>query len=76
MQVYNGINEELVWFEHFKSNIEIIWTTNAGNLTYTLGINEFADLTQGVVTSVKIRDSATLAGDSQLGKGAPPRIAL
>ena len=52
-QVYNGINEELVWFENFKSNIEIIWATNAGNLTYTLGINEFADLTQGVVSLVK-----------------------
>ena len=52
-QVYNGTNEELVWFENFKSNTEIIWATNAGNLTYTLGINEFADLTQGVVFLVK-----------------------
>ena len=38
---------------YFKSNIEIIWATNAGNLTFTLGVNEFADLTQGVVTLVK-----------------------
>ena len=35
---------------YFKSNIEIIWATNAGNLTFTLGVNEFADLTQGVAT--------------------------
>ena len=42
-----------MWFENFKSNTEIIWATNAGNLTYTLGINELADLTQGVVSLVK-----------------------
>ena len=54
-QVFNGINEELVWFENFKSNIEFISATKAGNLTYTLGINEFADLTQGVVSLVKIQ---------------------
>ena len=36
-QVYNGINEELVWFENFKSNTEIIWATNAGNLNVHIG---------------------------------------
>ena len=51
--MYNGINKEFVWFGNFKSNNEIIWATNAGNLTFALGVNEFADLTQGVVTPVK-----------------------
>ena len=65
MQVYNGINEELVWFENFESNTEIIWATNAGNLTYTLGIHEFADLTQGVVPLVKNQRQYGSCGDSQ-----------
>ena len=51
-KVYNGINEEFVWFGNFKSNMEI-WATNAGKLTFTLGVNGFADLPQGVVTPVK-----------------------
>ena len=45
-KVYNGINEESVRFGNFKSNVEIIRATNARNLSFSLGVNEFADLTQ------------------------------
>ena len=84
-QVYNSINEELMWFENFKYNIEIIWAIDAGNLTYTLGINEFADLTQGVFSLVKNqrqcgscwRSSTTgaMEGAWALSTGSPVRSA-
>jgi hypothetical protein len=45
-KVYNGIDEESVRFGNFKANIGIIRATNARNLTYKLGVNQFADLTQ------------------------------
>jgi|ERR1712136_725500 len=46
LKVYNDINEESVRFENFKTNVGIIRATNAKNLTYKLGVNQFADLTQ------------------------------
>jgi len=45
-KVYNGINEESVRFNNFKANVDIILAANARNLTFTLGLNEFADMTQ------------------------------
>ena len=51
-KVYNGINEDSVRFGNFQSNVEIMWATNARNLTFALGANESANLTQGVVTLV------------------------
>lgn len=40
-----GVNEERLRFETFKSNLVFVRTRNAQNLTYTLGLNEFADMT-------------------------------
>nr|ABV22333.1 cysteine protease 1 [Noctiluca scintillans] len=45
-KVYNGINEDAVRFGIFKANVDIIYATNARNLTFALGVNEFTDLTQ------------------------------
>merc|ERR1712012_818369 len=45
-KVYNGINEDAVRFGIFKANVDVIYATNARNLTFSLGVNEFTDLTQ------------------------------
>jgi len=45
-KVYNGINEDAVRFGIFKANVDVIYATNARNLTFALGVNEFTDLTQ------------------------------
>ena len=44
-KVYNGIDDESVHFAHFKANVEIIVATNAKNLTFSMGVNRFADRT-------------------------------
>merc|ERR1712190_403288 len=49
-KVYNGNDEENQRFEIFKQNLDFITTTNARNLSYTLGVNQFADLTSDVIT--------------------------
>lgn len=41
---YNG-GEDLKRFAVFKANVDFIHDSNAQNLTYTLGVNQFADLT-------------------------------
>jgi len=43
-KVYNGIDEEQKRYEIFKSNVDIIYEVNSQNLSYTLGVNQFADL--------------------------------
>lgn len=43
---YNDIDEEKVRFAIFKANLNYIEATNAKNLTFTLGVNQFADLTE------------------------------
>merc|ERR1719414_1166866 len=45
-KVYNGVNEDAVRFGIFKANADVIYATNARNLTFALGVNEFTDLTQ------------------------------
>ena len=42
---YNGVDEETKRFDIFKSNVDLIYDTNAKKLSYTLGVNAFADLT-------------------------------
>ncbi|XP_020526123.1 thiol protease aleurain-like [Amborella trichopoda] len=42
---YNSANEIRRRFHIFAENLEMIKETNSNGLTYTLGINEFADLT-------------------------------
>merc|ERR1711933_671200 len=49
-KVYNGNDEENQRFEIFKQNLDFITTTNARNLSYTLGVNQFADLTSDEIT--------------------------
>merc|ERR1712048_941473 len=48
-KVYNGmrlgVEEDNHRFEIFKANVDVIQATNAKNLSYTLGVNQFADLT-------------------------------
>jgi len=43
---YNGMDEEHARYEIFSANLDFIEATNAKNLTYTLGVNLFADLTE------------------------------
>jgi len=76
-KVYNGINEEAVRFGNFKSNVEIIRATNARNLSFSLGVNEFADLTQDefAATYTGLKPAALWTGLPRLGtheyNGAP-----
>merc|ERR1712190_124286 len=49
-KVYNGNDEENQRFEIFQQNLDFITTTNARNLSYTLGVNQFADLTSDEIT--------------------------
>ena len=44
-KVYNAIDEESNRFKVFKANVDIMEATNLKNLSYTLGVNQFADLT-------------------------------
>ncbi|KAJ1436719.1 Peptidase C1A, papain C-terminal [Sesbania bispinosa] len=44
-KVYNAIGEKDKRFEIFKDNLRFIDQQNAQNLTYKLGLNRFADLT-------------------------------
>jgi len=41
---YNGVDEENTRFDIFKTNVDIIEAVNNRNLSYTLGVNQFADL--------------------------------
>merc|ERR1712232_445239 len=41
---YNGAEEESTRFDIFKTNVDIIESVNNRNLSYTLGVNQFADL--------------------------------
>jgi len=42
---YNGDDEEAKRYEIFKANVDFIHDTNAQELSYKLGVNQFADLT-------------------------------
>ncbi|KAJ3699302.1 hypothetical protein LUZ61_003007 [Rhynchospora tenuis] len=45
-QVYGSLTEKLQRFQIFKNNFQFIESTkNRGGLTYTVGLNKFADLT-------------------------------
>jgi len=43
-KVYNGVDEESTRFNIFKANVDVIQAVNNKNLSYTLGVNQFADL--------------------------------
>ena len=44
-KVYNGITDESARFEIFKGHVDFIYSTNARNLSFSLKVTEFADLT-------------------------------
>ena len=68
-KVYNGIDEESVRFANFKANVDIIAATNAKNLTYSLGVNEFADLTSDefAATYTGLKPASLWSGLPRLG---------
>jgi len=43
-KIYNGVDEESHRESIFMSNVELIEESNAKNLTYVLGVNQFADM--------------------------------
>ncbi|KAL5077614.1 hypothetical protein RYX36_016598, partial [Vicia faba] len=42
---YNALGEKETWFEIFKDNLRFIDEHNSQNLSFRLGLNRFADLT-------------------------------
>merc|ERR1712232_1254361 len=48
---YNGVDEEQKRFEIFKDNVDLILDSNSKGLSYTLGVNQFADLTADEFTA-------------------------
>jgi len=50
-RTYNGANEEQKRFGIFKDNYDIISRTNAAKLSYTLGVNQFSDMTADEVAA-------------------------
>merc|ERR1712107_924155 len=68
-KVHGGIDEESVRFANFKANVDIIVATNAKNLTYFLGVNEFADLTSDefAATYTGLKPASLWSGLPRLG---------
>ena len=68
-KVYNGIDEESVRSENFKANVDIIVATNAKNLTFSLGVDEFADLTpdEFAATSTELKPASLWSGLPRVG---------
>merc|ERR1712136_597256 len=60
---------ESVRFVNFKANVDIIVATNAKNLTYSLGVNEFADLTSDefAATYTGLKPASLWSGLPRLG---------
>ena len=54
-KVYDSVEKELVALESFISNEKIILEHNAGNHSYTLGHNEFSDLTWDAFKAIYLR---------------------
>ena len=54
-KVYSSVEKELVALESFISNEKIILEHNSGNHTYTLGHNEFSDLTWDAFKAIYLR---------------------
>jgi KDEL-tailed cysteine endopeptidase len=50
---YHDLGDERRRFEIFKASVDFIEATNAKNLTYTLGVNQFADLAPAEVVSLR-----------------------
>lgn len=70
---YQGSAEERRRFEIFRANVDLIEETNAQNLTYTLGINQFADMVPEEMPFINgalegTTTSALCSGSSYLGR--------
>ena len=50
--MYNGIDDESMHFANFKANVDKIVATNAKNLTFLIGVNEFADRTPDEIAAM------------------------
>merc|ERR1712136_521286 len=59
----------LMMFDNFKTNVDIIAATNAKNLTYSLGVNEFADLSSDefAATYTGLKPASLWSGLPRLG---------
>lgn len=51
-KAYNGLGEKERRFEIFRDNLKFIDEHNAGNGSYKLGLNRFADLTNDQYRSI------------------------
>jgi C1A family cysteine protease len=62
---YNGVEDEEKRLGIFKNNVDFILDSNSQGLSYTLGINQFADLTadEFTTTHLGLRKPSTLYGD-------------
>merc|ERR1719296_502483 len=50
-RIYNGVDEEQKRFGIFKDNYDFISKTNAAKLDYTVGVNQFSDMTADEVAT-------------------------
>merc|ERR1712087_657165 len=62
---YNGNVEEEKRFNIFKTNVDLIQDSNSKGLSYTLGVNQFADLTadEFAATYMGLKKPTDLYGD-------------
>ena len=62
---YNGADEEAKRFDIFKTNVDYITGTNAQDLSYTVEVNQFADLSSDefVATYTGLKKPASVWGD-------------
>jgi len=80
---YNGVDEEAKRFGIFQSNVDFINESNAKKLSYTLGVNQFSDLTadEFAATYTGLKKPKDLWGDlpylgkhSYSGKALPSAV--
>ncbi|GMI84320.1 hypothetical protein like AT3G45310 [Hibiscus trionum] len=73
---YESVEEMKLRFQVFKENLDLIRSTNKKGLSYTLGVNQFADLSweefQKHMLGAAQNCSATLKGNHQLTDAVLP----
>jgi len=68
---YDGPAEILSRFSTFEKNLEIINRHNEGNHTWTMGINQFSDLTNQAFVKLVLTEMGTLAPLTEDNTAAP-----